>query len=57
MAVSLIARAVTNLATGSRDVGRKGVEPKGKDHAKRRDNIKRRTTRRRGRVKRKGKTE
>src|ERR1700683_5102267 len=57
MAVSLIVQTVTNLATGSRDVGQKVVEPKGKDHAKRRNNRKRRTTRQRGSIKRKGKTE
>src|SRR6202050_3388547 len=57
MAVSLIVRTVTNLATGSQDVGQKVMEPIGKDHAKRRNNRKRRMMRQRGSIKRKGKTE
>jgi len=56
IAVSLIVQIVTNQATGLQDVGKKGVELKGKDHAKRRNNTKRRMMRQRGRIERKGST-
>jgi hypothetical protein len=48
---------VANWDTGLADAGLKVVEPKEKDHTKRRDKIKRRMMRWRGRTKRKGMTE